>query len=346
TYESLNYDGEAETEIAKEFLKERFGEFAGDPAYAVSFYTKKMAANWADPTFNYILTISERLWGSDTVPEYFWLLTRPSAVRVISQITKIFVIMIFLGLASFAATFRKKEYSYEAGLILMTFIGGFLFHLLWEAGATYALPYFMVVTPLGIMGLKDLFARLASVDIKGLSKINVQPQGFIWYFAGACLMFLLAAMGLGTLKGQIAYDMEQANIYYSSGIARTEAEGLTGERKLISCTGDKQIDATLMRYCGRYRIRLAAGDVDVYFTLGDLGAGADYFSYGKDQTYNIFENGDGTYIILLSKTEAMAYDPETGKLVICEIPNCYESFYSESFAEFVKGNPQICWKIQ
>ena len=346
TYESLGYDSSKEAEIAGEFIKGRLGEFVSDPAYAASFYTKKVGAQWADPTFDYIMSISERLYSSDTAPSFFWKITRPSFVKVISDITKIFLIFIFLGAASFAATFRRKENSYEAGLMLMTFVGGFLFHLIWESGSSYALPYFMTIIPIGIMGLKDLIAGIASTDIKALTKLNIDPKGFIWYFAGACLMFLLAALGVGTLKSQIAYDKTQIDAYYASDMQRAMPSDIEGARKLVSSSGDKTIDVTILRYCGRYRIRLLTGDVDVYFTLGDLGSGADYFSYGKDQTYNIFENPDGTYLILTDKTHAMAYDDSNGRIVLSEIPNAYESFYSENFAGFVTENPSICWKIQ
>ena len=344
TYEELGYDGDAETVLAKEYISERTQEFLEDPAYAVSFYTKKTAATWTDPTFDYILSISERLYSSDTVPSYFWLITRPGAVSFMSQITKVFVILIFLGCASFASTFRKKDTSYESGLILMTFIGGFIFHLIWEGGSSYALPYFITVIPLGIMGLKDLLTRLSKLDVKSLSKLNVDPKGFIWYFTGACLMFLLAALGIGTLKGQIAYDMEQTRGYYSSGINRAQMSGLEGERT-ISCSS-KTIDVTITRYCGRYRLKLLSGDVDVYLTMGDLGAMADYFSYGQSQTYNIFENQDGSCLILTDRTHAMAFDEAEGKLKLVEIPDAYENFYSDVLAEFVTKNPAVCWKIQ
>ena len=47
----------------------------------------------------------------------------------------------------------KKELSNEAILMITIFLGGFFFHVLWEAKSRYVIPYFVVLIPIACISL-------------------------------------------------------------------------------------------------------------------------------------------------------------------------------------------------
>lgn len=61
----------------------------------------------------------------------------------------------------------------KAGLFAVVFIGGFLFHIFWEAACEYMLPYFIMIVPYGVMGLKDAMGIIADkAGFRGIKRMS------------------------------------------------------------------------------------------------------------------------------------------------------------------------------
>lgn len=68
--------------------------------------------------------------------------------------------LIFIGVFCWLLFGFWKKKGLEDHALLITIIGGFLFHMLWEAKGRYILPYFVMMLPMAAVGLSGLSARV------------------------------------------------------------------------------------------------------------------------------------------------------------------------------------------
>ncbi len=79
--------------------------------------------------------------------------------RGIAFYQKVLILIIFI--CSIIVVFQnRKNLSNELILLLTIFIGGFLFHTIWEAKSRYIIPYIVVLIP------------LAGIEINKIKLIN------------------------------------------------------------------------------------------------------------------------------------------------------------------------------
>lgn len=71
---------------------------------------------------------------------------------ILNEYLKIYELAVIMG-AIFYLLHRRLETA--DCLFAVVFIGGFLFHIFWEAASQYMLPYFIMLIPYGVLGLKD-----------------------------------------------------------------------------------------------------------------------------------------------------------------------------------------------
>ena len=68
--------------------------------------------------------------------------------------------LIFIGVFCWLLFGFWKKKGLEDHALLITIIGGFLFHMLWEAKGRYILPYFVMMLPMAAVGLSEFSARV------------------------------------------------------------------------------------------------------------------------------------------------------------------------------------------
>ena len=61
---------------------------------------------------------------------------------------------------------NRKNISLDIIFLITIFIGGFSFHILWEAKSRYIIPYIVVLIPVASMTIKN-------IKIKSLKKIKI-----------------------------------------------------------------------------------------------------------------------------------------------------------------------------
>ena len=140
-------------------LRETLSRFT--PASALSFFVRKTATQWSDPLYESVWLnqgmlgyTAQKLPGSGW-PAWVTALLSDQGDRTLAQLLNPLQTTLCLGLTLFALLpgSRKKE---ESDLLAVILVGGFLFHLVWEAKGQYTLPYMVLVTPLAVAGWRKL----------------------------------------------------------------------------------------------------------------------------------------------------------------------------------------------
>lgn len=141
----------------KDGLKERVGYFLHNPKEAVKFYTKKICSMWAENT--YASTFYNKVYDEDEGLE------NKTETELIRLYQKALIFIIF-GCTLVVLLQKRKNLSNEILLLLTIFIGGFLFHILWEAKSRYIIPYIIVLIPIASIELNKINFK------KYIEKIN------------------------------------------------------------------------------------------------------------------------------------------------------------------------------
>lgn len=120
----------------------------------VTFFAQKMAFQWNDPTFAAIERSQEResavkmpalAAGMIDGQESVWISVALNGIQT----------LVWIGVLLYLYLHRKSENLYElTGIVI--FLGGYLFHFAWESGASYTLPYFLILIPYAVKGQLDL----------------------------------------------------------------------------------------------------------------------------------------------------------------------------------------------
>lgn len=137
-FEKNHYDYDKTKEMQAEDIRKRIEDFRADPGEALEFFTEKIASQWNNPTF-------QCLW--------IYNVSRPEmldrAALIVSNLLQ--TLILFGTVWYFLYYWKEMELSHI--LLPVCFIGGFLFHIFWEAKAQYTMPYFALLLPLSVAGL-------------------------------------------------------------------------------------------------------------------------------------------------------------------------------------------------
>lgn len=162
-YALHNYDQEAITQASIENIKYNIDLFCREPMYALRFFFRKTASMWNNPSFQSLTIVTKRnIYGTLS---YFWkdLLYDGGAKNVVLRVVMdIMHSMTLFGMVLHVILNRKRQ-DLKHGILKVTFIGGFLFHLVWEAMGQYALPYYILIIPFAVHGYELLVRRLQTL---------------------------------------------------------------------------------------------------------------------------------------------------------------------------------------
>lgn len=134
-------------EIGEEYkqrIKERLTYFSKNIGYTFDFYTKKLASMWAENT--YAAVRSNIRNDNDPIekmnqPVMFY----QKVLLILSCFCSILVLIQ-----------NRNNLSWELIFLLTIFIGGFAFHILWEAKSRYIIPYVVILVPIASIAIKPL----------------------------------------------------------------------------------------------------------------------------------------------------------------------------------------------
>ena len=156
TYQETRMDTDLTNKISQQAIWDRIACFRDDPAYAASFYTNKFLSQWADGTYaSRQATLAT--YGGRT--EFFQQLYDGKYSPAYIELCNLLQNIIYMGaFVSCLASLQKKKISAPCMenllqyLCLIGVVGGFLFHMFWEANARYIFPYGLLLIPYASCG--------------------------------------------------------------------------------------------------------------------------------------------------------------------------------------------------
>lgn len=175
TYQDTGMDTEASTAISLEVIRERAACFKEKPVYAMGFYFRKHLSQWADGTYASRQATLATFGGRH---DFFRSLYEGAYSSLFIEYGNLYQNILYLGLFLFCifqcrsrSSSKEKTDTYEGqnkdsaeGLPLwmgmLGIIGGFLFHIAWEANSRYILLYSLTMMPYSACGIYGILKWL------------------------------------------------------------------------------------------------------------------------------------------------------------------------------------------
>lgn len=173
---ACSYDAELTARISGEEVRKSLGYMIGRPDYMVRFFYHKQIEQWEREDF---LCFYETLdfYGNRTSAA--WDVYQGKAKDRFLSVMSVHQSLVYLGAGAFcilgvARRLKKKkgsmcgspaaddEKDMEKMVFMTTFIGGFLFSMMWEACPRYNLPYFVMLLPYAAEGMAEISCRMES----------------------------------------------------------------------------------------------------------------------------------------------------------------------------------------
>ena len=125
-------------------IKERLNYFSKNIGYAFDFYTKKIASMWTENTYSAITNNLRH--ADDSIQNMNTPLTFYQKVLLILTCLLSLIVLIQ----------NRKNLSLDVIFLITIFIGGFAFHILWEAKSRYIIPYIVALIPVASISIKNI----------------------------------------------------------------------------------------------------------------------------------------------------------------------------------------------
>ncbi len=200
-YRENSGDYEYANGVAVTFIKDRIKFFVKNPASALSFFSRKMASGWNNPTFQSFwlyrrnsVVSDEFIHHSPLTDTLLGLSENVSVYRfIINVLNAVHTLILFGAMMYILFNFKNSgtALGYMRALIPLFFVGGFLFHGFWEMKAQYTLPYFVLLIPISVIGFKAFILDLYNtiIDYKNKKRKHIFSTASI-----ALIIVLIAAV--------------------------------------------------------------------------------------------------------------------------------------------------------
>lgn len=151
-----------------EKIKERVTQLIKNPIYTFKFYAKKTISMWSEVTYGSIWY--NLPFQASNHDEFLGLMGENIIFSSICQgklnlifilYQKALVLLIFFG-AAIAIWKNRRTMSLNVILLITIFLGGFFFHVIWEAKSRYILPYVFILIPISVIGIESVMNYLWS----------------------------------------------------------------------------------------------------------------------------------------------------------------------------------------
>lgn len=175
-YTAAGYDIEKTKEKSLEIIKERVNAFCKYPVMMIKFYQDKICSTWIEPAF-------QTMWWSTPGGEYERqpqeykdyienneflneLLFGKYKSSYLKYLDIVQICIYSLSLISVINGLKNNNYNHTNSILLIVFVGGFLFHILWETKSIYVIPYYMMLLPSASNGFEILNDKINEYILK------------------------------------------------------------------------------------------------------------------------------------------------------------------------------------
>ena len=137
---------ESSKEEYAEKIKDRLTYFLQNMGYTFRFYTMKLASMWSENTYSAVrLNLLH-----ESEDDYLNVIKEPltfyqKALLILMCVCSIIVLIQ-----------NRKNLSVNVIYLLLIFMGGFAFHIIWEAKSRYIIPYIVVLIPIASIEINKL----------------------------------------------------------------------------------------------------------------------------------------------------------------------------------------------
>lgn len=162
-YIDNDYNSEKANEESINVIKDRIVYFVNNPKEMLLFYGEKIASTWLEPAF-------QTLWFSHPAEEYeavkehfeshkyiMSFLTGDVAQLIVKYLDVFEIIVFGSSFIFIIMSLKKKAINHQNIIFSLIFLGGFLFHILWETKSVYVIPFYYLLLPLAAGGLLEIF---------------------------------------------------------------------------------------------------------------------------------------------------------------------------------------------
>lgn len=169
-----NFDTKLATEQSITDLKAILKRMVQSPIDSgITFFARKTAYQWNDPTF----IAMERMEGRQSTIEVSSRirdLIEGQGEVVLSVILNFVQTVILMGML-FYLFFTRKSRNLNELLVAVVFLGGYLFHMVWESSASYTIPYFVLLIPYAVKGFAE-YGRWADQAFKWIMEKSAEEK--------------------------------------------------------------------------------------------------------------------------------------------------------------------------
>ena len=178
-YIQSGYNKEKSEKITKELMDKRLKYLSNNPRYTADYFYNKLQTTWLNPTFQ-VFWCSTPSIVLDVAPDYnAYIASQQPIISILSgtafkieeRIMDIYQIIIFLSASCAFITLCKKS-ELDKTLLPIVFLGGFLFHLIWETKSIYVLQYYYLLIPYAAYGIYKFFRIIDNL----FKKINFKKK--------------------------------------------------------------------------------------------------------------------------------------------------------------------------
>ena len=145
------FNTEKTNEQVKKDLKETLNKHFNDIEYFSRYIIQKITSQWNNPTFQCFWINQNRISNTDSPKWAVDIISQDGAYEILVEYMNIMQTLILFGSILYMILDFEKIKFKELTLAII-FIGGFLFHIIWEAKCQYTVTYFILLIPYSVLG--------------------------------------------------------------------------------------------------------------------------------------------------------------------------------------------------
>lgn len=169
TFEAADKKPEVADIISEAAIEESLQNFKEHPGYAARFYSRKISTQWLDGTYASLqatyATVSNRA-------DFFWQVYEGKYTDGFIAICNAFQSLVYISvfLCMLRLVIKKENNCFWKYLFAICVVGGFLFHIIWEANSRYIVTYSLLLIPYASKGIANMY----DVSVAKLNKNRKQ----------------------------------------------------------------------------------------------------------------------------------------------------------------------------
>jgi len=158
TYEAAKYDEKKATEIGDAKIKEQMTYYLQNPIKGLIFFSEKITLQWTEPTYMSIWESNCADNHTEKLSEFTQSMYVGFWHNLVVGFMNFYQSFIWIC-AAFYIIVKRKVLNANQMLLAMIIIGGFAFHIMWEAKSQYVIQYFILAIPYAAAGFVEILKK-------------------------------------------------------------------------------------------------------------------------------------------------------------------------------------------